>query len=482
MPASRRTAEVSNTSGVPKAFGTSETSDEKFVAARALLSQILHVPESEHIFDVDDRPNTKMVYSQAVTIWLLILQRLRGGASLSKVISEAVNHQTDLFPDNKRVRERTLGENTSTFSKARTRLPLEAIEKFSRHVCDYLGRTAERVFDNRRVFIIDGTTITLPPTPALKQAFPPATNQHGESVWPVAMLLVAAEMQSGCILVPKIDPMYGPNNSSESKQAREIVSELPSNSIILADSGFGIFSVAYHTRQAEHDFLFRLSMTRYKSHLKNVELIDEGEGFKSHRLHWTPTAKERQNNPHLPPDAALDVFIHEVELEGGSTLALVSSMCFDAPCLAELYRRRYDVEFDIRDVKVTMDTENIRAQSVDMVMKELMGSIIAHNLVSQLRRGAAQLAKIPPRRLSFSGVWLSFQDHLLRKHCDTFEQWQAAFTSALISASKRTQPIRKEPRDCPRIAHPRRPKTTQFQKSLRKKQSAPEQPPPPGLP
>lgn len=456
-----------------------DTPDEQFVLAKALLDEILRVPELKKVFDLDDRPSTKMVYSQAVTIWLLILQRLRGGASLSDVVSEAVKHQPDLFPDNKRVREGTLGENTSTFSRARKRLPLEAIEKFSRCVCDYLGSTAERIFDNRRVFIIDGTTITLPPTPCLKKAFPPATNQHGESVWPVAMLMVATELQSGCILVPKVDPMYGPNNSSEAKQARGIVGELPESSIVLADSGFGIFSVAYHTQQAGHDFLFRLSASRFKSYRRKAELIDEGEGYKSYQFLWTPSAKEHKSNPDLPENASLNVFIHEVELEGGTTLALVSGMDFDAACLAELYRRRYDVEFDIRDVKVTMDTENIRAKSVDMAMKELMGSIIAYNLVAQLRRGAAKLAKVPPRRLSFSGVWLSFRDHLLRARCETFEQWQLAFTSALLSASKRRHPVRKAPREYPRIAHPRRPKTTKFQKSLRKKNTETDPPPPP---
>ena len=60
------------------------------------------------------------------------------------------------------------------------------------------------------------------------------------------MLMVAAELQSGCILIPKIDPMYGPNNSSEGKQAREIVGELPPDSIVLADSSFSISSVAYN--------------------------------------------------------------------------------------------------------------------------------------------------------------------------------------------------------------------------------------------
>jgi hypothetical protein len=63
------------------------------------------------------------------------------------------------------------------------------------HPCGSLG-----------VFIFDGTTITLEPTPQLKRALPPATNQRGESVWPVAMLMIANDMQSGCALLAQIDP------------------------------------------------------------------------------------------------------------------------------------------------------------------------------------------------------------------------------------------------------------------------------------
>lgn len=452
---------------------------EQFIAAKKLLEDLVRMPELKDVFDLDDRPDTRMIYTQAVTLWLLVLQRLRGGASLQTVVGEAVNYQTDLFPENKRVREGTLAENTSAYSQARKRLPLDAILDFSKQICDYLGRSAGKAFADRRVFIIDGTTITLPPTPELRKAFPPATNQHGESVWPVAMLMVASELQSGCVLVPKIGPMYGPENTSEAKQAKQIVTELPERSVVLADSGFGIFSVAYHATIAGHDFLFRLSMTRFKSLRKKAELVDEGEGYKSYRLDWTPTSKERANNPELPADASLAVYIHEVELKGGTTLALVSGMEVDALSLADLYRLRYDVEFDIRDVKVTMDTENIRAKSVDMVKKELMGSIVAYNLIAQLRRGAAKLAKVKPRRLSFTGVWVTFQHHLLWRECETFEQWQVAFTKALLSASKRKLPNRKSPRNYPRIAHPRRPKTTKFQKSLRKKKANPDPPTPP---
>ena len=152
---------------------------------------------------------------------------------------------------------------------------------------------------------------------------------------------------------------------------------------------------------------------------------------------------------------------------------MVSNVAADASSLGELYLRRYDIEFDIRDLKVTMDTENIRAQKLDTVMKELLGSVIAYNLVAQFRRQAAKLARVQPRRLSFSGVWLTFQHHLLYAPPQSFEQWQATYAAALVSAANRKLPNRPSPRSYPRLAHPRRPKTTKFAKSLRNKKQKP---------
>ena len=91
--------------------------------------------------------------------------------------------------------------------------------------------------------------------------------------------------------------------------------------------------------------------------------------------------KDRLTNPQLPTEACLEVFLHETELEDGKHLYLVSNVEADASSVAPLYLRRYDVEFDIRDLKVTLETEGIRAKRLDTVLKELMGSIIALSLI-----------------------------------------------------------------------------------------------------
>lgn len=452
--------------------------ESQFCRARALLADLLQLPKLRQELEGELPSHAKTVYTQAPTLWLLILQRLGGGLTLDQAVKDLIDNHCDILPQNRRVSEGKLSENNSAYSKARQRLPLSIIENFSHRVCDHLARRAEPAFDGRRVFILDGTTITLPPTPELKRAFPPAPNQHGESVWPVASLLVANEMQTGCALVPQIDPMFGPNNSSEPKQALQAIKRLPANSIVMADSGFGIFSVAHGCQNENLGFVLRLTKQRYRSHIKKARLAEEGPGYRTSHLLWQPSTKERKSNPDLPADASIEVFIHQIDLENGETLELISNMEVDASSLGHLYRRRYDVEFDIRDVKVTMETENIRAKSVDMVKKELLGSVIAYNLVTQLRKQAAKLSGVEPRRLSFRGVWTTFQYDLLFKDFRTMEEARLAFQKALASAAGRKLPNRKAPRNYPRVAHTRRQKSTKFQRSQRKKKAEAKEPPP----
>ena len=119
------------------------------------------------------------------------------------------------------------------------------------------------------------------------------------------------------------------------------------------------------------------------------------------------------------------------------------------------------MEHNIRDVKVTLDTENIRAKSVKMFHKELLTSMMAYNLVVQFRRQAAKLADVAPRRLSFTEVWNTFDLFLLKQPPCSASDWQARFAKALEIAANDKLPNRPG-RNYPRKAHPRRPKSTKF--------------------
>ena len=432
--------------------------DAELTSAVELLRKL--VPEDDFpAYSLELSPAT--VYTTLLTLWMLTLQRLGGGSSLEGVVKEVLTHNRALLPDNKRVREGTLSFKSGAYSRARQRLPIETVQSFAQRVSQSLIDLSPSWLEGRRAYLIDGTTMTLEPTSSLIEAYPPATNQHGETVWPVMMLMVAHELESGCALVPEFGAMYGPHRTSEAKQAAAIASRIPSGSLVLADAGFGIFSVAWAMVGAGHDILFRLTKSRANSLIRRAEVIERTAHSARYRLTWTPSAKDRQTNPELPAQASLEVFLHEVELENGEFLYLLTSMPIPSQVAAEYYSHRYDVEHDIRDVKVSMGIESIRAKSDEMVQKELLCSVVAYNLVVQLRREAAKVANVQPRRLSFTGVWTTMRICLLQQTPCTWPEWQARYERAVHIAATHKLPNRPG-RTYPRRAHPRRPKSTKF--------------------
>lgn len=465
------------------AAGPAAVSREELCSAIEWLRQLIPVDELS-AFDLGVSPAT--VYTNLVTLWLLTLQRLGGGSTLAQAVKDLKERHADLLPDNRRVRDGTLSDNTAAYSRARSRLPLATARQFAERVAQSLIEWSPPDLGERRVFVIDGTTLTLAPTSELKKLYPPATNQFGESVWPVLLLLVAHELRSGVALVPELGAMYGDDNTSEAKLTTAIAAKIPKDSIVMADAGFGIFGVAWSVRQAGHDVLFRLTKSRFQSLVRNVQpltpqfttdasgTIRKGDNA-TWRMTWRPSAKDRKTHPHLPPDAFLDVFVHAVRLPNGEWLYLVTTLDISAVDAAERYERRYDVEFDIRDVKVTLDLESIRAKTDAMMQKELLCGIVAYNLVQQLRRLAATKAGVQPRRLSFTNVWTTMQIYLLQKPPCSLPEWQARFDRALASASKAKLPNRPN-RSAPRKALPRRPKATHEQ---RHKKIPPASTPPP---
>ena len=418
---------------------------------------------------VDDFHPTRSnaVYTTSVVLWMLVYQRMNSEKSLSTTVKQLLDSRPSFLPDNKRIREGTLSPNSGGYSKARKRMPVEAIRWFADFVGESLIESAPAAFENRRVFLLDGTTITLAPEPKLQAAFPPASNQHGEGVWPIAQLVVAHELSSGAALVPEIGCMFGPNAVSETSLIHQHIKQLPPLSIVMADAGFGIFKVAWSVSNAQHGFVFRMSKPRFNSLTKKADPVDERGNVRSWKHTWTPTAKERKTNADLPENASLEVNLHEVCINSNLTLLLVTDMDATAAELANLYARRVDVEIDIRNLKVVLDTENIAARSVDTFLKELYASVISYNLVTQFRRQAAELIEEPPRRMSFKGIWGTFRQFLMTAMFTDPASWREKYRIALSYATMDKLPNRPG-RSFKREAYSKRPKSEQFQKRIRK--------------
>ncbi len=92
-----------------------------------------------------------------------------------------------------------------------------------------------------------------------------------------------------------------------------------------------------------------------------------------------------------------------------------------------MYRLRLDVETDIRDVKITLKTDDLLSKSVDMLKKEIAMAFRGLQPGGPGTASGALRAWVKPRRLSFSGVWSLVKIILLQPVEATSEQWQERF-------------------------------------------------------
>lgn len=439
--------------------GIDRERDAEFDRAFELLDDLIDWPVADEEFPV--RGNA--VYTTSVVLWMLVSQRLNPERSLESAVKRLLESQPDFLPRNKRVVEAKLSSGTGSYSRARDRLPRAGAEWLAQQVSQRLISASAPSFGNRRVYLVDGTTLTLAPERSLRRAFPAASNQHGPGVWPMALLVVAHELASGAALVPAVGAMYGEQAVSETALVDSLFTQMPADGIVMADAGYGIYSVAWKAQQTGRDFVFRMTSQRFGALIRKARIVYRDNKSTTYSLAWRPSDSDRKSHPDLPQEAVLQVRLHEIHVHKALTLKLVTSLREPATELAELYRCRTNIETDLKSMKVVLNTETIRARSVEMFHKELLTSMVAYNLVTQFRREAAELAKLPPRRLSFKRVWTTFRIFLWEAPPTDALGWYERYRRALGYATKDKLPNRPG-RSYEREAYHRQPKSSHFKK------------------
>ncbi len=345
------------------------------------------------------------VYTVELTIWMMMRQRLDPKATLSTAVQDVAEGRPQaLLPTHKRLTERTLSSNTGGYSRARRRLGQKVAEEVAERIFNYLIADVREALPGlgRQVFLLDGSSLDLPATPELRQAYPPAQNQHGEAHWPVLRMVVAHDLISGLAMPPCWGPMYGEQAVSEQALAAVGIGRLPAGSVVVADRNFGVFSTARDADRRSYPVVVRLTDARAR-HLLQGRLPQQTD----QRVAWKPSRWDRTHNPNLPADACVRGRVIACQLtRQGRTVQLYFFTTLELPPeqIAELYGYRWNIETDLRSLKHTVHLHSLTARSEAMVAKELVLAVAAYNLVRGTMYAAAHVAGIDPRQLSFSRV------------------------------------------------------------------------------
>ena len=391
----------------------------------ATLSQLEHqfgqaVPAHLLAQDEEALNSRERLFTVRRTFWCFVWQMLKPKTACREVVRQlqALRHLQA---------RKSLDENTSAYCQARGRLPaerLQAILPATAQVAD--RRSASRsLCQGRPVKVVDGSTVSLPDTPANQKAYPQVGNQKPGCGFPLLKFVVLFSLASGAILALA----KGNRFQGELRLLRALWEELKSGDILLGDRGFSDYVTLALSVLRDVDVVARLHHAR-PADLRAGQYL----GPQDRLLTWTkpkvkpPYLKAREWKA-VPETLTVRIIRFQIAIAGfrPRRITLVTTLLdpelYPKEELAALYLRRWRLELCLRDLKTTLGMEQLRCQSPQMAEKELLVYLIAHNFIRWLMQEAATEHQVALERISFKGT------------VDAVRQ----FSSALAQARNRKQ-------------------------------------------
>ncbi len=312
--------------------------------------------------------------------------------------------------------EEDISLNTSAYSKARKRLPVELTEKLFSHSRLQNVKNNYSHFHGLRVFEADGTYLQLQDTEEIKEKFP-IKNKH-EGAYPQALLTAIIERGTGQLHQYNLSP----RSISELQAFMALQSNLPKESIILFDALYSCYETLSQCFIDSVDFVVPCKTPRnYKviEDYSDTDQIIEIQAPKK-RSKWVD-----KNNKILP-----SIKLRRIECYSpdGKNYVLFTSLTDKSITKDEiqiLYLTRWDIEISIREVKTIMDINILRSKTPQMLEKELNVSLAAYNLIRKIIFESIKDFPFSPERDFIFELYSHHKQFLIDKKGRVYNRWSS---------------------------------------------------------
>ena len=364
-------------------------------------------------------PFRQRVFTLWRTFWLFLFQTLSPGQSCRETVQAAKAW----------LHEEALSANTSAYCQARARLSQTLLDKAfaggAQRLCAQVPHAA--LWRGRRVRVVDGTSVRLPDTAQNQQEYPQPKTQKPGCGFPVARLLVLFCLACGALVAYQL----GALEISERELWRGIWETLERGDVVLGDRGFCSLGEFWWLRRRGVDCVTRLNARRSARMLPVHRLGQDDWLVVWLKMKQPPKWFTPEQWAAVPPLLLVRQVTLSIPIKGFRTqqvtlaTTLLDKKLWPAGELAELYRRRWQAELFIRDIKTTLGMETLSCKSPALARKELLMHLIAYNLIRSLIWEAAAQRGVVAWRLSFKGA------------LDTLRQWTPLLVGCERWARKR---------------------------------------------
>lgn len=343
------------------------------------------------------------VYKPLVTLWTFLSQVLSPDHSCRDAVARlraflTADGQTPCAPE------------TGPYCKARQRLPENVCARLVRDTGSELHDRVRNasLLGGRPVKLVDGSTASMPDTPANQAQYPQPRSQKPGLGFPLVRIVGLLSLACGALLDLAIGPYKG-KNTGETALFRQLWQFLFAGDVVVGDRYFASFWDLALLKMAGVDSIFRQHQLRLTRE-QRVARLRAGDYLLRIPKPQRPDWMDQESYQRIPDELLVREVTVRVKVRGFRVreLTLVTTLCdaqeTSAVELAEVYRMRWHAEIDLRAIKVTMQMDVLRCKTPEMVRKEIWMHLLAYNLIRAVMAEAAVRNDLHPREVSFKGA------------------------------------------------------------------------------
>jgi Transposase DDE domain len=255
----------------------------------------------------------------------------------------------------------------------RKRLPLSFIVRLVRKIGEMLEvkASSEWLWKGHPVHMVDGSTASMPDTPANQKAYPQPVSQKPGVGFPLARFVTIISLATGAVLDLAIGPCFG-KRSGETSLLRALLRRIKAGAILLGDRSFASYFGIAELLNRKIDGVFRMHQRR-KIDFRRGRCL----GITDHIVIWQkpkrPEWMDEATYEQMPQEVRVRELrfrvqqagyrVHEIVL----VTTLLDPVVYTKDDLADLFLKRWNIELDLRSIKIVLQMDVLRCKTPDLV-------------------------------------------------------------------------------------------------------------------
>jgi len=299
---------------------------------------------------------------------------------------------------------------TGAYCKARAKISETVLRRLTLEIGHELDRATppDWRWHGRQVKLVDGTTLSMPDTPANQAEYPQPRTQKPGLGFPIIRAVVLLTLATAALSGAAFGPYKG-KEAGETALFRTLLDQLVAGDVLLADRYYCSYFMLALVLDRKVDFVMRLHQLRGYDFDRGRRLGDADHVVVWHKPQ-RPKWMDKETYAAIPETLTVRELRVQVTKPGFRTkelvivTSLVNADTFSKEAIGDLYHERWHIELDIRALKVTLKMDVLRCLTPAMIRREIWAHLLSYNLVRKVMAQAALSHGVTPRQISLTAA------------------------------------------------------------------------------